>query len=219
MFYRFLISVVVSVFLISTPAYAGFEEGKTAYDKKDWLQAMIHLRPLEIQGHDEAQLLMGNMYSNGWGVKRNYKEAFSLYRKSARKGNADAMIAVGTLLLTGNGPKVDKDAAYEWFHQAAQFNKLVAQFTVGTLLLQKYGKSGSDDDLYEAYKWFRIASLHQPPNKVTNAAKNLATTMVAEEMDTSDVERAEKEVSEWLPITKEQYLEYKKKKTLEQKEE
>ena len=211
MFYRFLISVVVSVFLISTPAYAGFEEGKAAYDKKDWLQAMIHLRPLEIQGHDDAQLLMGNMYSNGWGVKRNYKEAYSLYRKSARKGNADAMIAVGTLLLTGNGPKADKDAAYDWFYQAAQFNKLVAQFTVGTLLLQKYGQTGSDDELYEAYKWFRIASLHQPQNKITNAAKNLATTMVAEEMDTADVERAEKAVAEWLPITKEQYLELKQK--------
>ncbi len=219
MFYRFLISIVVSVFLISTPAYAGFDEGKAAYDKQDWLQAMIHLRPLEIQGHDEAQLLMGNMYSNGWGVKRNYKEAFSLYRKSARKGNADAMIAVGTLLVTGNGVKIDKDAAYEWFYQASQFNKLMAQFTLGTLLLQKYGKSGDDKELYEAYKWFRIASMHQPPNKVTNAAKNLATSMVAEEMDSTDVARAEKEVSEWLPITKEQYLEHKKKEALKLQEE
>jgi len=39
----------------------------------------------------------------------------------------------------------------------------------------------------------------------------LATTMVAEEMDTADVERAEKAVAEWLPITKEQYLELKQK--------
>ena len=40
----FLVLALIS--FLSSPAFAGFKEGKDAYNRKDWVEAITELRPL-----------------------------------------------------------------------------------------------------------------------------------------------------------------------------
>lgn len=48
-------------------------------------------------GHDSSQVLVGYLHYLGRGVRRSRKEAFSWYRKAARRGNAAAVSNIGIL--------------------------------------------------------------------------------------------------------------------------
>ena len=50
--------------LLSTPAWGGFDEGKEAYDRKDYATALREWRPLAEQGHAIAQHNLGLLYNN-----------------------------------------------------------------------------------------------------------------------------------------------------------
>ena len=49
------------------------------------------------QSNAMAQLVLGNCYYNGWGVKKNNAEAVKWYRKAAEQGNDLAIEAIKRL--------------------------------------------------------------------------------------------------------------------------
>lgn len=215
MFYRFLTLILVSGLFISSPALAGYKEGKSAFDSKDWFQAIVHLRPLAEAGDDRAQLLLGKMYSNAWGVKKDFKAAYKLYHSAALNGNSAAMVAVGTSLIGGLGVEKDLKASTAWFRQAAELNDVMAQFTLATILLKNYDETKTKDNLLGAYKWFRITSKYPDTSRVTDTAEKIATQLAADQLSTDEISKLEEEISAWRPISKEQYLQTQKNDTEE----
>ena len=202
---RFFIFMAVLCFF-ATPAFAGFEEGKKAYEKQDWVRAITELRPLAEAGDDRAMLLLGNMYSEGYGVMRSYKEALSLYKRAAvEKNNAEAMLAMGAMYTSGRGVEARLNTAKEWFLRAAELGSQQAAFFYATVLFQG-NKSATDDiqpDAYQSYKWFRIAEKEPPAGHFQQAAKQIADLIAEKRLKAEDVLKADKEAAAWKPVTAE----------------
>jgi TPR repeat protein len=74
--------------LLGMPAWAGFEEGLAAYDKKDYQTALTEFRKAAEQGDADAQFNLGWMYADGQGVLQDFKTAVTWYRQAAEQGHA-----------------------------------------------------------------------------------------------------------------------------------
>ncbi|MHC4094404.1 MAG: tetratricopeptide repeat protein [Planctomycetota bacterium] len=113
---RRLTLIVALVVGLATPAGAGFDEGRAAYERGDFETALREFRPLAEQGLAEAQAFLGGMYANGLGVPRDDAEAAKWWRKAAEQGNAQAQLNLSSTYRSGQGVLLDYDegrAAYE----------------------------------------------------------------------------------------------------------
>ena len=69
--------MVLAIALSASPALAGFEEGRAAYEAENYELAYKEFRKLAEQGHAGAQRYLGLMYSRGRGVDRSRRAAWS----------------------------------------------------------------------------------------------------------------------------------------------
>ena len=68
-------------------------KGTTSDDKL----AVEYFRRAAEQGHSNALLDLGWMYSQGKGVEQDYVEAYKWYRKAADQGNVVAQTNIGNM--------------------------------------------------------------------------------------------------------------------------
>ena len=69
---------LATVFLclqLATPAGADYDEGKAAYERKDYATALREWRPLAEKDDATVQYNLGAMYENGRGVPQDYVQA------------------------------------------------------------------------------------------------------------------------------------------------
>ena len=109
----------VLLVILSAPAWAGWDEGAMAYDRGDYATALRELTPLAEQGHPGAQLALGLMYDNGWGVPEERSEAARWFRAAALQGDAMAQAHLARLYFEGLGVGQDYTEAYAWISTAA----------------------------------------------------------------------------------------------------
>ena len=62
-----LLVLVVVLFMLATPGWAGIDEGWAAYARGDYAVALREFLPLAQQGNATAQSFLGAMYSAGRG--------------------------------------------------------------------------------------------------------------------------------------------------------
>jgi TPR repeat protein len=116
----FLMTCVLAVCLLAQSAMAGqFDDGKTAYERRNYAKALQLFRPMAEQGDAKAQHFLGVMYVNGKGVPQDFAEAVKWYRKAADQGYAGAQNNLGLMYLKGNGVPQDYVQAHRWFNLAA----------------------------------------------------------------------------------------------------
>ena len=93
---RFKLLLFVAVLVgFAAPAYAGYNEGKAAYDRGDYAKAYKEFKPLAEHGDADAQGYMGEMYYLGHGVPQSYVKAVKWYRKAAEQGDDEAQFELG----------------------------------------------------------------------------------------------------------------------------
>lgn len=192
---------ILALLFFTSPALAGFDEGKAAYDKKDWEQAVINLRPAAEGGDDRAMIVLGNMYSNGYGVAQNYTEALSLYKRAAEKNNTEAMTIIGAFYTSGLGVPVHLNTALQWYRRAALLGDQTGAFFYATLLYRG-NKSDTDDikpDFYNSYKWFRIAAKAGEDRITRQNAMILSGLISQKKLTAEETEKAEQEAADWKP--------------------
>lgn len=186
--------------LAAFPAFAGFEEGKKAYDAKDWRTTIFNLRPLAETGDPRAMLVLGNMYAEGLGVEKDEKEAFSLYRAAAQLNDPEGMIAVATFYQKGFGVPVNTKLAIEWFSRAARLGSQTGAFFYAIHLYQ--GARGAHYDIkpdnVQSLKWLRIAARSDEDKAIKKAAAAMGLTL-ATRLKPGQIEQAEKEAEAWKP--------------------
>ena len=61
---------------LQASAHAGFAEGASAYNARNYALALKEIVPLAKAGHADAQHLLGLMYYMGRGVARDYNTAY-----------------------------------------------------------------------------------------------------------------------------------------------
>ena len=78
------INLLFLAFFLSSPAFAGnLEDAHAALDRQDYQTALGLLLPLANQGNGAAQELLGQMYYDGFGVKKDDAEAMKWYTAAA----------------------------------------------------------------------------------------------------------------------------------------
>ena len=67
-----------------------FSKAKPLYDAKRFDECAPLMQAAAEKGSAEAQMHLGKMYFNGWGVKHNHETAVEWHKKAAAQGNAES---------------------------------------------------------------------------------------------------------------------------------
>jgi TPR repeat protein len=73
-----------------------------------------------------AQFIIGDMYYNGFGVKKDHAEAAIWIRKAAEQGLSEAQFVIGHMYYYGLGVKEDHAEALIWCRKAAVLGQIRA---------------------------------------------------------------------------------------------
>ena len=117
--------------------------------KSDSLERVLYLAE---QGNAEAQYSLGNRHNNGWGVKKDKREAVRWYRKSAEQGLTTAQYDLGVMYEYGTGVEEDKREAARWYSKSAEQGLADAQHNLGVMYENGIGIKQDDG---EAVRWYR----------------------------------------------------------------
>ena len=129
---RFLLLALAALVIVG---WSGddYQQGLSAYERKDYNQAFAVWLPLAEQGHVEAQFNVGYMYVTGQGVGQDREIGVNWYRKAAALGHAKAQFNLGLALLKGEGVSVDLGGAVKWLQKAVDQGYAPAQHALGSL--------------------------------------------------------------------------------------
>ena len=128
-----------------------YEEGKKAYESKDYSKALEWCTKAADKGNASAMFRLGYLYSNGLGVEQNYSKAFEWYAQAAEKGNVSSMNNLGNLYKNGNGVELDYAKAHEWFTKSAEKGNADAMTNLGELY---ENGNGVERDYAKAHEWY-----------------------------------------------------------------
>lgn len=84
-------------------------------------------------GYPQAISYLGWCYENGWGVKKDEKEAFKLYKMAAESGYAHAKCMLGWCYQLGIGTTQDTSAARESYEAAIKQGNSLGRERLSTL--------------------------------------------------------------------------------------
>jgi enhanced entry protein EnhC len=117
---------------------------------------MIWLNKALTENNPQAQMLMGQIYSNGQFVPQDLNKAKELLGLAVAQAYVPAMVQMGLLLQKQN----DLTQAKEWFNKAAMANDSLGEKALADLYLQE--KSPLHDD-HLGFLWMLKAAQHGLP--------------------------------------------------------
>ena len=186
-----LIVAMIIALGAASGAKAGFTEGATAYNAKNYSLALKEITPLAKAGHADAQHLLGLMYYMGRGVARDYKTALVWHRKAADQGKADAQYIVGAMYYTGNSVPADARAAVSWFRRAAAKGHGAAQHALA--LMFRHHAGGLPQDKVLAYMLWNLAAAGGHTHAFEQRAE------IAKRMTQEQIDEAQAMTRRWQP--------------------
>jgi TPR repeat protein len=189
---KHIVAILLALGLHSS-AMAGFAEGASAYNARNYALALKEITPLAKAGDPDAQHLLGLMYYMGRGVQRDYRQAFSWHYKAALQGKADAQYVIGAMYYTGNSVPQDHKLAVSWFRKAAEQGHADAQHALG--LMYRYHVAGMPQDVVIAYMLWNLAAAGG------NRSATEQRAIVARQMSEEQVEEAQALSRNWKPGT------------------
>lgn len=116
---RSVILMLLLTLIGNSVAWGGaFEDGKAAYERRDYKTALEKFHSAAQQGDAKAQYNLGQIYRNGLGIPRDNAEAVKWYRLAAQQGHAKAQNNLGMMYYSGQGVPRDYVRAHVWFSLA-----------------------------------------------------------------------------------------------------
>ncbi len=135
------------------------QDAIAALKRKDYPTAVRLLEPLARDGRPTAQLLLGQLYYHGHGVKESDRDAMRWYERAARQGLAEAQFLLGNMYAYGLAeapPDTDPSRlTAQWYFEAARQGHAEAQYSLGILFLTGSGVEQNHD---EARRWIDRAA-------------------------------------------------------------
>jgi TPR repeat protein len=107
---------IICVLFTNAWGLTNYELCVKAYGDKDFTNAYNICKEV---GEANAQFIIGEMYYNGLGVKKNQAEAAIWIRKAAEQGLSEAQFVIGHMYYYGLGVKEDQAEALIWCRKAA----------------------------------------------------------------------------------------------------
>ena len=175
--------------LVALPVVAqDFRKGFAAAKRGDYATALKEWRPLAEQGSTAAQYNLGQMYRQGEGVSKNYKEAAKWFRKAAEQGRARAQSTLGVMYARGLGVPQDYAKAVTWYRKAAEQEHASAQHKLG---IQYHKGLGVRQSYTQAHMWYSLAA-EQGHKKAKRDRNNVVSLMTR-----AKIAEAQKLAQEW----------------------
>lgn len=111
---------------------------------------------MKSQEHPTSQYFLGQMYYEGIGIKKDFKQAFFWFSKSAELGDIKSQTYLGMCYFDGNGTLKNPERAIFWWQKAAEANDSMAQYALGMCYFKGIGvntnKSKAAYWIEKAYK-------------------------------------------------------------------
>jgi uncharacterized protein len=126
--------------------------GVAAYKRGEYSTA---LKEFDANQSPEGDFALGLMFYKGKGVKCDYKEAASYFRRSAEQGHAGAQYNMGLMRLNGRGIRKDLRKAANWFYLSAEQDNARAQYNLGLMYARG---DGVKKDRRMAARWLAISA-------------------------------------------------------------
>jgi uncharacterized protein len=187
---RFPIALVLSILVLTAPAWADFNAGMDAYHSSDYATALHEWQPLAEQGQAVAQYQIGLLYANGQGVTKDDAKARQWYEKAAIQGHTEAQVNLGILLMYARGGQQDYKMAVYYLRLSANQGNDLAQRRLG----QMYERGeGVQQDYVKAYMWYSLGSA----NGVEAGAR--LRDALAKRMEPDQIAEAQQLAREWKP--------------------
>jgi len=90
-------------------------------------------------GSLSAAFILGRLYDEGWGVKKDDAAAFRWYRVAAEGGLPEAFYFVGSAYAFGSGVRRDKRKGFAWFEKAAAAGDETGAYMVALAIIDGTG--------------------------------------------------------------------------------
>jgi uncharacterized protein len=188
---KLMLATNILVLSFAVPVAAGsLEDGRAAYEHRDFAIAERLFRPLAEHGNAIAQYNLGVMYYKGEGVPQSYPEAVFWYRHAAWQGDASAQLELGFMCYIGQGTLQNYAEALTWFRKAADQGSARAQFNLGAMYANG---QGVPQDYILAHMWLSLAAAKNETRAVD------LRDIVAAKMTAAQVAEAQKLGREWKP--------------------
>jgi TPR repeat protein len=140
----------------------GLEDGTAAYRRGDHAKALPLLLPYAEQGNAAAQFQVGDIYTKGAGVPKDYSQALQWLRRSAAQKNSSALLRLRFMYKDGEG--VAEDAAQadrlcaEWVQLLSMVDPGDAQAMFDRGRVYAAGICGHTRDVALEAIWYRKAA-------------------------------------------------------------
>lgn len=148
----------ITILMLNFVFGATYEDGKEAFDRKDYKTAFKIFEELYSKTKDFDQYELGYIYANGdflgEGLPLNIEKALNCYYNSASMGNVLAMFNLATTYDSGIMAKQNFKEAKKFYERAAIKGHLAAQYMLGNYYEE--GK-GVESDIEKAVKWYKTA--------------------------------------------------------------
>ena len=206
-------SILIACLLVTKLAVAAdFDKGVEALEQGDYETAFQEFSALAEQGYAEAQYNLGWMYTSGYMVTQDYKEAVKWYNlieliysggysapqdhkeavkwytRAAEQGHARAQNNLGVMYEYGFGVPQDYKAAVKWYTLAAEQGIARAQHN---LALKYENGFGVLQDYVKAYMWYNIAASLGNETAKTNWDLVAKLDLVTKLLTSAQVEEAQ----------------------------
>ena len=122
--------------------------------RRDYDSAVFFYEQAAKLGNVDAQIIVGNCYANGQGVKKDEKKAFKWISQAAEKGSAEAQNYLGEFFSKGIGVTINKKEAEKWYKKAAEQGYEQAKINLGRRYV-----FGKDEDVETQKKRIRKLEL------------------------------------------------------------
>lgn len=156
------------------------------------------LKKSAYNGNADALFELGELYSKGEKIEREYTYAFGYYLMAALKGDKRAQHRLAFSYLNGRGTPQDFESGVKWLQRSANQGYVLAQKDLADL-------QSSDPRLAnpaDAYAWYSIIAAYNTDEIGNEAAKRRED--IAKGLRKNDVLIARQRAArEWRPITPE----------------
>ena len=138
---------------VPDPAYAAFQRGQ-------FVTATNLAIPRANSGDPIAMVLLGELLSQGYGVRQDNVAASKWFDAAAAKGSADAMFTLAAIKMAAKSTQ-QKDEAVALFKQSAEMGNSAAAYNLGLIYLQ--GQVAPKEPSIAA-EWFKRAAEKDQPD-------------------------------------------------------
>jgi len=155
---------VVFLFPVSSFSSSLHDEAVEALNKKSYQKAIQLFEKDAKQGNSESQFMMGTLYSQGMGVKKNLTQAAHWHEMAAKHGHLQSQYVLAIMYRDGEGVTRNPMQAVHWLEKASQHGSSEAQYTLAAMY---ESGDGIPHDTEKAHHLYEEAAKHNHPKAQT----------------------------------------------------